>query len=268
MQKGRTGMKTKNHECIWTEAKMKKESRRILYITMDVFVVLLCVVMFMVRVSYLENQQQTRDKTRKILSMYSYNLLQQLKKSEEIAEIMKGVVISHEGIPDNFADVARPLYYQQGWINNVDLAPNGQVTVIYPDLEKKYTVSDLFHDSMTGATAQYSRDKGVMVAKGPYILDNTYRQGIVLRDPIYLTNENGHRTFWGFADVNINLAQIVLPIMTSMDANGFNYMLYKQMSPLSKDIRLISHSKVFPRDPIQVNFEWASCIWNPRPDGE
>ena len=261
MQKGRTGMKTKNHECIWTEAKMKKESRRILYITMDVFVVLLCVVMFMVRVSYLENQQQTRDKTRKILSMYSYNLLQQLKKSEEIAEIMKGVVISHEGIPDNFADVARPLYYQQGWINNVDLAPNGQVTVIYPDLEKKYTVSDLFHDSMTGATAQYSRDKGVMVAKGPYILDNTYRQGIVLRDPIYLTNENGHHTFWGFADVNINLAQIVLPIMTSMDANGFNYMLYKHMSPLSKDIRLISHSKVFPRDPIQVNFEWASCTW-------
>ena len=174
---------------------------------------------------------------------------------------MKGVVISHEGIPDNFDAVVRPLYFQQGWINNVDLAPNGRVAVVYPELEKRYTVIDLFHDSMTGATAQYSRDKGVMVAKGPYILDDTYRQGIVLRDPIYLQDENGNRTFWGFSDVNINLAQIVLPIMTSMDANGFNYMLYKQMSPLSEDIRLISHSKVFPREPIQVNFEWASCTW-------
>ena len=41
LQKGRTGMKTRNQECIWFEAKMKKESLRILYITMDVFVVLL-----------------------------------------------------------------------------------------------------------------------------------------------------------------------------------------------------------------------------------
>ncbi|WP_270456605.1 diguanylate cyclase domain-containing protein [Allisonella histaminiformans] len=254
-------MKTRNHECIWTEAKMKKESRRILYITMDVFVVLLCVVMTMVRSSYRENQQQSRESARKILNMYSYNLQQQLRKSEEVAEVMKGVVISYKGIPDNFDEVVRPLYFQQGWINNVDLAPNGQVTVVYPELEKKYTVIDLFQDAMTGATAQYSRDKGVMVAKGPYILDDTYRQGIVLRDPIYLQDENGNRTFWGFSDVNINLAQIVLPIMTSMDANGFNYMLYKQMSPLSEDIRLISHSKVFPREPIQVNFEWASCTW-------
>ncbi len=240
---------------------MKKESRRILYITMDVFVVLLCVVMTMVRSSYRENQQQSRESARKILNMYSYNLQQQLRKSEEVAEVMKGVVISYKGIPDNFDEVVRPLYFQQGWINNVDLAPNGQVTVVYPELEKKYTVIDLFQDAMTGATAQYSRDKGVMVAKGPYILDDTYRQGIVLRDPIYLQDENGNRTFWGFSDVNINLAQIVLPIMTSMDANGFNYMLYKQMSPLSEDIRLISHSKVFPREPIQVNFEWASCTW-------
>ena len=254
-------MKTRNHECIWTEAKMKKESRRILYITMDVFVVLLCVVMTMVRSSYRENQQQSRESARKILNMYSYNLQQQLRKSEEVAEVMKGVVISYKGIPDNFDEVVRPLYFQQGWINNVDLAPNGQVTVVYPELEKKYTVTDLFQDSMTGATAQYSRDKGVMLAKGPSILDDTYRQGIVFRDPIYLQDENGNRTFWGFSDVNINLAQIVLPIMTSMDANGFNYMLYKQMSPLSEDIRLISHSKVFPREPIQVNFEWASCTW-------
>lgn len=137
-------MKTRNHECIWTEAKMKKESRRILYITMDVFVVLLCVVMTMVRSSYRENQQQSRESARKILNMYSYNLQQQLRKSEEVAEVMKGVVISYKGIPDNFDEVVRPLYFQQGWINNVDLAPNGQVTVVYPELEKKYTVIDLF----------------------------------------------------------------------------------------------------------------------------
>ena len=70
---------------------MKKESRRILYITMDVFVVLLCVVMTMVRSSYRENQQQSRESARKILNMYSYNLQQQLRKSEEVAEVMKGV---------------------------------------------------------------------------------------------------------------------------------------------------------------------------------
>ena len=240
---------------------MKKESRRILYITMDVFVVLLCVVMTMVRSSYRENQQQSRESARKILNMYSYNLQQQLRKSEEVAEVMKGVVISYKGIPDNFDEVVRPLYFQQGWINNVDLAPNGQVTVVYPELEKKYTVIDLFQDSMTGATAQYSGDKGVMVAKGPYILDDTYRQGIVLRNPVYLTDEEGNSTFWGFADVNINLNQIVMPIMNSLDGNGYNYMLYKQMSPLSNDIRLISHSKVFPRNPLAVSFTWASCRW-------
>ena len=86
---------------------------------------------------------------------------------------------------------------------------------------------------MTAATARLSRDKGIVVAKGPYILDNTYRQGIVLRNPVYLTDEEGNSTFWGFADVNINLNQIVMPIMNSLDGNGYNYMLYKQKADVA-----------------------------------
>ncbi len=63
--------------------------------------------------------------------------------------------------------------------------------MIYPESERKYTTVHLFEDSMTAATARLSRDKGIVVAKGPYILDNTYRQGIVLRNPVYLTDEEG-----------------------------------------------------------------------------
>lgn len=250
-----------NHKTIWTKNEIQKARQRNLYITIGVFVVLFSVFLWLIHASYIENQQMVRDRTRKILSTYAYNLQQQLKQGEEVAEVMKGVVISYQGLPQHFDEVARPLYYRQRWVNNIDLAPGGNVTMIYPESERKYTTVHLFEDPMTAATARLSRDKGIVVAKGPYILDNTYRQGIVLRNPVYLTDEEGNSTFWGFADVNINLNQIVMPIMNSLDGNGYNYMLYKQMSPLSNDIRLISHSKVFPREPLAVTFTWASCRW-------
>lgn len=249
-----------DHKTIWTKNEIQKARQRNLYITIGVFVVLFSVFLWLIHTSYIENQQMARDRTRKILSTYAYNL-QQLKQGEEVAEVMKGVVISYQGLPQHFDEVARPLYYRQRWVNNIDLAPGGNVTMIYPESERKYTPVHLFEDPMTAATARFSRDKGIVVAKGPYILDNTYRQGIVLRNPVYLTDEEGNSTFWGFADVNINLNQIVMPIMNSLDGNGYNYMLYKQMSPLSNDIRLISHSKVFPRNPLAVSFTWASCRW-------
>lgn len=251
-----------DHKTIWTKNEIQKARQRNLYIiTIGVFVVLFSVFLWLIHASYIENQQMARDRTRKILSTYAYNLQQQLKKGEEVSEVMKGVVISYQGLPQHFDEVARPLYYRQRWVNNIDLAPGGNVTMIYPESERKYTTVHLFEDPMTAATARLSRDKGIVVAKGPYILDNTYRQGIVLRNPVYLTDEEGNSTFWGFADVNINLNQIVMPIMNSLDGNGYNYMLYKQMSPLSNDIRLISHSKLFPREPLAVTFTWASCRW-------
>lgn len=250
-----------NHKTIWTKNEIQKSRQRNLYITIGVFVVLFSVFLWLIHASYIENQQMAKDRTRKILSTYAYNLQQQLKQGEEVSEVMKGVVISYQGLPQHFDEVARPLYYRQRWVNNIDLAPGGNVTMIYPESERKYTTVHLFEDPMTAATARLSRDKGIVVAKGPYILDNTYRQGIVLRNPVYLTDEEGNSTFWGFADVNINLNQIVMPIMNSLDGNGYNYMLYKQMSPLSNDIRLISHSKVFPREPLAVTFTWASCRW-------
>lgn len=250
-----------NHKTIWTKNEIQKSRQRNLYITIGVFVVLFSVFLWLIHASYIENQQMAKDRTRKILSTYAYNLQQQLKQGEEVSEVMKGVVISYQGLPQHFDEVARPLYYRQRWVNNIDLAPGGNVTMIYPESERKYTTVHLFEDPMTASTARLSRDKGIVVAKGPYILDNTYRQGIVLRNPVYLTDEEGNSTFWGFADVNINLNQIVMPIMNSLDGNGYNYMLYKQMSPLSNDIRLISHSKVFPREPLAVTFTWASCRW-------
>lgn len=250
-----------DHKTIWTKNEIQKARQRNLYITIGVFAVLFSVFLWLIHTSYIENQQMVRDRTRKILSTYAYNLQQQLKQGEEVSEVMKGVVISYQGLPQHFDEVARPLYYRQRWVNNIDLAPGGNVTMIYPESERKYTTVHLFEDPMTAATARLSRDKGIVVAKGPYILDNTYRQGIVLRNPVYLTDAEGNSTFWGFADVNINLDQIVMPIMNSLDGNGYNYMLYKQMSPLSHDIRLISHSKVFPREPLAVSFTWASCRW-------
>ena len=260
-----------DHKTIWTKNEIQKARQRNLYITIGVFVVLFSVFLWLIHTSYIENQQMVRDRTRKILSTYAYNLQQQLKQGEEVSEVMKGVVISYQGLPQHFDEVARPLYYRQRWVNNIDLAPGGNVTMIYPESERKYTTVHLFEDPMTAATARLSRDKGIVVAKGPYILDNTYRQGIVLRNPVYLTDEEGNSTFWGFADVNINLNQIVMPIMNSLDGNGYNYMLYKQMSPLSNDIRLISHSKVFPREPLAVlpgPPAGGNCPLNLRMDGQ
>lgn len=94
-----------DHKTIWTKNEIQKARQRNLYITIGVFittgvfVVLFSVFLWLIHASYIENQQMVRDRTRKILSTYAYNLQQQLKQGEEVAEVMKGVVISYQGLP-------------------------------------------------------------------------------------------------------------------------------------------------------------------------
>lgn len=79
-----------DHKTIWTKNEIQKARQRNLYITIGVFVVLFSVFLWLIHASYIENQQMVRDRTRKILSTYAYNLQQQLKQGEEVAEVMKG----------------------------------------------------------------------------------------------------------------------------------------------------------------------------------
>jgi sensor domain CHASE-containing protein len=81
------------------------------------------------------------------------------------------------------------------YVASIQLAPQGRVTDIYPSDEAGAGKVDLSSLPDRLESLRYSRDTGIATMQGPFNLTDDY-QAIALRQPIYLTDAAGNRTFW------------------------------------------------------------------------
>lgn len=79
-------------------------------------------------------------------------------------------------------------------IQSVQLAPNGVVTEIYPEEGNEAGKIDLLNDSKRGEISNYAKDHNTIITQGPVELKQG-GSGLVVRNPIYLEDENGQEYF-------------------------------------------------------------------------
>ena len=145
-----------------------------------------------------------------------------------ITNTLEQVIISDDGEIQKFSEIAEDM--MTDYVQSIQIAPNGVVTEIYPSAGNEAGKIDLIHDKDRGKISCYARDNNVITMQGPFNL-NQGGSGIAIRNPVYLTDSNGGKEFWGFAIVIIRVPEIFSETIDGLSKFGYDLRLSKTASP-------------------------------------
>lgn len=135
-------------------------------------------------------------------------------------KILEMIVNNEHGEIHDFKRIAEILYEEDPSLRSIQLAPDGIVSYVYPEQGNENAYVDLFQDPERRKEAEHARDTGEMTLAGPYELLQG-GMGLIARNPIYVKDEAGNPSFWGFSIVVLNLPEIFnrvnLDLLTDQD---------------------------------------------------
>lgn len=134
------------------------------------------------------------------------------------------ILISNEGFINRFPTVAEDLLTDV--IQSIQLAPEGYVREIYPEEGNEAGKIDLINDPDRGEISRYARDNHVLTMQGPFNLKQG-GSGIAVRNPVYLEQEDGTETFWGFTIVIIRVPEVFEEAVDGLKGFGYHFCLSK-----------------------------------------
>ncbi len=194
--------------------------------------------------------------------MYSGYLASNLDKGLSITDTLEQTIIAGEGNISQQAFEAIAENMMEDYIQSIQLAPDGVVTEIYPAEGNEEGLGDLIHrDDERGISCRYARDNDVVIMQGPFELMQG-GSGIAIRNPIYLLDRNGEKTFWGFSIVMIRVPEIFSDTIESLSDFGYSYRLSKTASPGKTGfVEVYSSGNELPDDACVYPFEAGDCEW-------
>ena len=159
----------------------------------------------------------------------------------------------------DFENTAKRLIKYHPYIYAVQLAPQGRVSNVYPFTNNKAVFLDLLQDEKRGPISRYARDTGETIIQGPFDLVQEGK-GIALRHPVYKTDANGQKVFWGFTIVIVKVPEFFLPTAEALSNFGYAYELYS-LDSLSRQWQMIFSSGHELTSPEIVEFDVLNNQW-------
>ena len=130
---------------------------------------------------------------------YADHMKADIVRGIDITNTFEQIVISENGKISMFSKVAENM--MADYVQSIQIAPDGVVTEIYPEDGNKAGKIDLIHDKERGKISCYARDNDVITMQGPFSLKQG-GTGIAVRNPVYVEQKNGERTFLGIYNCN------------------------------------------------------------------
>ena len=189
---------------------------------------------------------------------YADHMKADIVRGIEITNTFEQIVISENGKISMFSKVAENM--MADYIQSIQIAPDGIVTEIYPEAGNEAGKIDLIHDKERGKLSCYARDNDVITMQGPFSLKQG-GTGIAIRNPVYLEQKNGERTFWGFTIVIIRVPDIFADSIKSLTDFGYEYKLSKSIAPWDETYEEVYGSGVEMMDPVTYTFELGDSQW-------
>lgn len=182
--------------------------------------------------------------SKQILSSQSLVLERSIKKSTASAKILGKHIESVNGSMQYFEKFSHVLFSSLQGITNLQLAPNGIVSRIYPlDGHEKALGHDIFKSDSRKKEAFIAKKSKKLTIAGPF----TLIQGgvaIIARNPIYL-KKNNYDVFWGFSSTLIYLKDLIQTTnLEKLKDKNYNYRL-KRIHPDTKKIDIFAGTKNF-----------------------
>ena len=206
---------------------MKKKT----IVPLIVFLVGICLLSVFTYNTNVQIQEDRRTIAKLNAVTYGQRIENDIENGIEITDTLKQLLINGNGQIINFSKVAENLMSYS--IQSVQLAPNGVVTEIYPEEGNEAGKIDLLKDSKRGEISNYAKDHNITVIQGPIKLKQG-GSGLVVRNPIYLEDENGQEYFWGFTIAVLRVPEIFEDSTNALSKFKYNYRLSREASVLDK----------------------------------
>ena len=236
---------------------MKKLKKRFI-IPAVVFILGMCALIGEIYVVGESQEQHNRTKAKVNAMTYAERIKDELMEGIGVTDTLKQVVISGDGNINKFYDVAANMMDDS--IQSIQIAPNGVVNEIYPEDVNESGKIDLINDSDRGEISRYARDNDTVIMQGPFELKQG-GYGIAVRNPVYLEDENGKKSFWGFTIVILKVPEIFSDSVEALSNFGYKYSLQKCASPWDDMYERVYGSKKELNDPVIYDFDVYGNKW-------
>ena len=206
---------------------MKKKT----IVPLIVFLVGICLLSVFTYNTNVQIQKDRRTIAKLNVVTYGQRIENDIENGIEITDTLKQVLINGNGQIINFSKIAENLMSYS--VQSVQLAPNGVVTEIYPEEGNETGKIDLLKDSYRGEISNYAKDHNITITQGPIELKQG-GSGLVVRNPIYLKDENGQEYFWGFTIAILRVPEVFEDSTNALSKFKYNYRLSREASVLDK----------------------------------
>ena len=170
---------------------------------------------------------------------YGERIKNEITNGIAITDTLKQVLISENGKISQFDTIAENI--MSDVIESIQLAPDGNVTDIYPSEGTEASKIDLLQNKDCSKISCYARDNHVIITQGPFDLKRG-GCGIAVRNPVYLKDENNQEYFWGFTIVILRVPDIFSDAISALSDFGYEYRLSKTDAPWSDTYKVVYQS--------------------------
>lgn len=237
---------------------MSLKKRKIALATACVFILLAVIYAITANNAYRRDYEQAITKAELTARVYTGEFERDFYQGISLTKALEDVIIGGRGEVHNFSVIAENL--MEPYISSIQIAPGGVVTDIYPMKGNEAGLIDLMNDPVRGPVAAYGIEHDVITMQGPFELKQG-GSGIAVRDPVFLTDEDGNRSFWGFAIAIIKAPEIFQFDFESLESFGYDYRLSTTISPISDEYKVVTASADTLIQPVEATFQAGECTW-------
>ena len=214
---------------------MKKKT----IVPLIVFLLGICLVGLIVYKIDSHETEQQHIKAQLNATTYGERIKNEITNGIAITDALKQVLISENGKINQFDTIAENI--MSDVIESIQLAPDGNVTDIYPSEGTEASKIDLLQDKDCSKISCYARDNHVIITQGPFDLKRG-GCGIAVRNPVYLKDENNQEYFWGFTIVILRVPDIFSDAISALSDFGYEYRLSKTDTPWIDTYKVVYQS--------------------------
>lgn len=206
-------------------------------------------------------QQNNRDSTQLRSDIRILELQDELEQATYITDSLDLVIQNNPShTVDDFENVAKKLINEHPYISSVQLAPGGDITMVYPEDERAKL--NLLEDPESAPIARFTMDLHEPTCQGPFNLKQG-GTGMALCNPVYIGDPSLSH-FWGFAIVILKVPETFESAFHTMEKRSLTYRLTKT-DPLRENKVNVVYTNLKDGDemdsPVYSTFEALGCHW-------
>ena len=204
------------------------------------------------------NREKVLAKAKLNAVTYANQMKDQLQQAVAITESLEQIIISENGRLDRFETIAKKQ--MNGYIHSIQLAPGGVVKQVYPSDGNEWAKMDLMTGGPSAKICQYGIDNDMVTFQGPFTLSQG-GQGIAVRNPVFLEDDAGEKTFWGFTIALIRVPDIFRDTIDTLTNFGFYHRLSVATLPVSASYTPVNSSGVAFTESVSYTVNLGNCSW-------